>query len=295
MLIKSDIRLFAFSNDRNEFVSCKSDDSSYGSENFAQDPCKGYKCLVTFFMGIVVIYLLESVKVEHVGNDRFLALLITLKFPVQLEPVIDASELVNIDALVLECNDYARKRDRKACRQERDAVHEGLADHAEKDWHKELDDRKITESGIPYFRDDVINKTIDVKNYAGHNEEHEKFASPVLIVHIDLEYDRREKVDYKKHDLDKACDPEHDELAVRSPAVDMLDYHVNKEDAYQCVVQIQIGVANKEHHAVEPETRTELAVIKSYELVNDAVYNRHYEHAQKDMALLFTAGQIPAP
>ena len=75
----------------------------------------------------------------------------------------------------------------------------------------------------------------------------------------------------------------------------MLDNHVNEEDAYQCVVQIQIGVAYQEHHAVELETRTELAVIKCYEQVNDAVYNRHYEHAQKDMALLFTAGQIPAP
>ena len=148
----------------------------------------------------------------------------------------------------------------------------------------------MPETGIPDLRDNVKCKSVDIKYCSGRNEEPEKFTSSVFIVHIDLEYDRCEEVYDQQHDLDKACDPEHNELAVRSPAVDMLDYHVNKEDAYQCVVQIQIGVANKEHHAVEPETRTKLAVIKSYELVNDAVYNRHYEHTQQDIALLFTAG-----
>ena len=52
----------------------------------------------------------------------------------------------------------------------------------------------------------------------------------------------------------------------------------------------KIRITYQEYHMIELVTRSKLAVIKSYELVNDAVYNRHYEHAQKDMALLFTAG-----
>ena len=75
----------------------------------------------------------------------------------------------------------------------------------------------------------------------------------------------------------------------------MLDDHVNEEDAYKSIVEIQVRVTYHEHRTVEPETRSGLTVIICDEMVNDAVYHGHYQHAHQDIALLLTAGQIPAP
>ena len=78
-------------------------------------------------MGIVIVDPLKSVKVEHVGNDRFLPpFLESLKFPVELESVINARKLVDINAFILQRTDDADKRYCNAYRHQRDSVNHGL-------------------------------------------------------------------------------------------------------------------------------------------------------------------------
>ena len=202
-------------------------------------------------MGKFVVDGFEVVKIEHHGIKPAVTSEVTLlEDLVELIAVVNAGELVDIDALVLKGDNYWCESNGKAYRQKGDSVDLHLYEITHKDRCQELGDREVPQRRIAQLADNVVGITVQDQDEAAHDEEHVVITPVINVMIVYIEYDRDKEIYYKQWYLDNAQQPKEDHVQSCRLAVNVFDYKIDDTDAYYDVIQIEICVAGLQDYVI---------------------------------------------